>query len=578
MNVSIRISPTLQQKIFWGLRHYLVPIIMACLMIGATFLPWIIDTLGGEYSAWKVQVNIDWQIQFSEFNYGLICVLCAGVLLYRVLNHWRLRDDPRAQAEYQVVSKPVGWLCLFPIGLLMFQYLFADVEAIDILAQHEIQMLLIQQQFTYNVLNQVLTLVPFTTSPTNYGATVVSGTTLGGRFILLLDSLGPGVLLPLAAGITGLVYSGYSGAAARKLKPVVPFKQRLKEHWPVWLLAGLFLLVVFGRAPAAMASEYQAKQVLSMGDYNGAISWLNLAVVLNPGLNDLATYHNERGRADYYMQTGHLTDDAHTYLASVYESENDYTDATNELVYVWDNHRNENLPWLKEQLSFTLEWLSEFSVKTTTTVGEMGVDGLPLENNTATQQTNPSGLMQDTTIQPLLNSTPTASNGLQSASTPLSPKSSLSTQELCKVNNNSQGTTQNTATQNQNCSSSQLVVSSAQRTGTLDPVLPRQIGQFEAIPWLAMLAEVDSTNVYAQYTLGQTFYLQNGFDGCIEYMQNVLYDNPNANVQSSADTYLALSMIKQGKVAQGRQLLLQAIKLDIDFNNNTAREELSGLK
>jgi len=93
-----------------------------------------------------------------------------------------------------------------------------------------------------------------------------------------------------------------------------------------------------------------------------------------------------------------------------------------------------------------------------------------------------------------------------------------------------------------------------------------------------MLAQVDSTNVYAQYTLGQTFYLQDGLDGCVEYMQNVLYANPNRDVQSSADTYMALSMIKQGKVDQGRQLLLAAIKLDKDFNNNTAREELSGLK
>jgi hypothetical protein len=184
--VSIRISPTLQQKILWWLRHYLVPIIIILVMVGSTFIPWVVDTLGGEYTAWKVQVDIDWQIQFSAFNYGLLCVLYAALVLYRMLTHWRLRDDPRAQAEYQIISKPVGWLCLFPIALLMFQYLFADVYGIDVLAQHEIQMLLIQQQFGYNVLNQVLTLVPFTTSPTNYGATVVSGTTLGGRFILLL--------------------------------------------------------------------------------------------------------------------------------------------------------------------------------------------------------------------------------------------------------------------------------------------------------------------------------------------------------------------------------------------------------
>jgi hypothetical protein len=243
-------------------------------------------------------------------------------------------------------------------------------------------------------------------------------------------------------------------------------------------------------------------------------------------------------------------------------------------MYVWNNHRSDNWPWLNEQLSFTLEWLSEFSVKTTTTGAQLGVDGLPLENNTATQQINPSGLMQDTTIQPMLNSTPTASNGLQPPSTPLSPKTALTTQNAT-CGSNSSNTTQ---TSSQSSCTSQQTISGAQRTGTLDPVLPRNIGQFEAIPWLTMLAQVDSSNVYAQYTLGQTFYLQDGLDGCIEYMQNVLYANPNASVQSSADTYMALSMIKQGKVAQGRQLLLAAVKLDPFFNNNTAREELSGLK
>jgi tetratricopeptide (TPR) repeat protein len=572
--VSIRISPTLQQKICRWLRHYLVPIIIICLMIGATFLPWVVDTLGGQYSAWKLLVDIDWQMRISVLNYGLLCTLCAALLLFRIFTHWHLRADPRAQSEYHIITKLTGWLCLFPVLLLMFQYLFADVYGIEVLAQHEIQMLLIQQQLGYNVLNQFLVLVPFTTAPMNYGATVVSGTTVGGRFILLLDVLGPGILLPATAGTTALVYSNYSDAAAQKLKPAVLLKQHIKEHRLALLLSGLFLLVVFGRAPAAMVSEYQAKQSLATGDYVGAINWLNTAVALNPGLDNLSSYHNERGRADYYMRPKQLTDDAHTYLASVYSSENDYTDATNELMFIWSNHRSDNLPWLKEQLSITLEWLSEFSVKTTTTTTQLGVDNLP-ENNTATQQANPSGLMQDTSIQPLLNSTPTASNALQLHNTPLETKGALTIQQN-SCNSKSSSTLQ-TSSQQSACTLQQTI-NSAQLTDTLAPVLPRQIGQFEAIPWLTMLAEVDSTNVYAPYTLGQTFYLQDGFDACIEYMQNALYANPNHDIQSSADTYIALSMIKQGKVDQGRQILLKAVKLDPYFNNNTAREELSGLK
>jgi tetratricopeptide (TPR) repeat protein len=542
----MNLSPSLQATMFRSLKLYLVPISIAGLMIAATFLPWVVDTLGTRYSAWNLPVNIDWQFHIVPFNYGTLCALCTILVLYRVLKHWRLRYDVYAQSQYRVITAPIGWLCLFPVLLLVFQYLFADIYGIDVLAQHEIQMLLIQQRFGYPVLNQIMVLVPFTSftsvSYLYYGATVVSGTTLAGRLALLIDVLGPGILFPVAAAIIAFVSSNYHRVPAQAAPPAIPLRQRIREHWRVVLLVSLFLLIVFGRAPLAMLCEYQAKQALAMGNYHSAISWLQRAVTLNPALTKIAAYHEERGRADYYLRPDHLTDDAYTYLASVYSSENDYRDAFSVLQLVWDDHTShENMPWLTEQLSITLEWLAESTATMATKQS-----GSWLANNNATlQQSSSWPANNNTALQQ-----GASNSGLPQASSQLALLSTL-----------------------QNSNPTQQIAA----TYALAPLVPGNDGSPAALFWLRMLSQVDSSNVYASYALGRAFYAQGGYAACIEYMRQALDANPNTNVQSSADTYIALSMIEQGKVAQARQLLLQAVQLDPDFNNNTAREQLSGL-
>ena len=60
-------------------------------------------------------------------------------------------------------------------------------------------------------------------------------------------------------------------------------------------------------------------------------------------------------------------------------------------------------------------------------------------------------------------------------------------------------------------------------------------------------------------------------------MNAVIRLSGNANLQSSAYTYLALSAGGQGKYSDERDLLFKAVALDPDYHNNTAREALSGL-
>ena len=60
-------------------------------------------------------------------------------------------------------------------------------------------------------------------------------------------------------------------------------------------------------------------------------------------------------------------------------------------------------------------------------------------------------------------------------------------------------------------------------------------------------------------------------------MTKVIQLSRNADIQSSAYTYIGLSIAGQGNVVDARKFLFQATKLDPAYHNNTAREELSGL-
>jgi Tetratricopeptide repeat len=99
-----------------------------------------------------------------------------------------------------------------------------------------------------------------------------------------------------------------------------------------------------------------------------------------------------------------------------------------------------------------------------------------------------------------------------------------------------------------------------------------------ALSWLEALSNVDPANVYTHYMLGRiNFDLQN-YAACIQQMSRVIELSSSPAIQSSAYTYSALSKAGQGDYIDERTLLLKAIDLDPSYSNNTAREELSGLR
>lgn len=109
------------------------------------------------------------------------------------------------------------------------------------------------------------------------------------------------------------------------------------------------------------------------------------------------------------------------------------------------------------------------------------------------------------------------------------------------------------------------------------PAVQRSENDDSSLPWLQLLSVVDPSNVYGQYMAGRVQCDLHNYAMCLTHMQMVLHLSPDADIQSSAYTYMAISASGQGNYATSRELLFKAVALDRDYHNNTAREELSGL-
>ena len=109
------------------------------------------------------------------------------------------------------------------------------------------------------------------------------------------------------------------------------------------------------------------------------------------------------------------------------------------------------------------------------------------------------------------------------------------------------------------------------------PPIPRADNDIAAMTWLQILAQTDASNVYAQYLIGRIQYYLHSYSACIGHMARAIQLSRNAYIQSSAYTYMGLSVAGQGDIVGERRFLFEAVKLDPNYYNNTAREELSGL-
>ncbi|HCI81935.1 MAG TPA: hypothetical protein DHW02_19850 [Ktedonobacter sp.] len=452
MSTSTVILPTqlLPQEKMW---RVLIPASAGCIMLLAAFLPWLTDPVKGNMMAWRLPLDIVWQFHVDVVNYGVLCTGCASYVFYITFAKARGHNDAS-----MIIA---GLLCFVPLLLFLLQYTCIDIVASTILAHHKTQVLLIQERYGYGAPADRIKLQPFD----------VNATTVMGRLILLVDQVSIGALLPLVSAWL-LLDSGRRGSRTMRRIRDGQGTHRI-QSWRIWLTVGCVTLLLFGLGPSSTLCEYEAKLLLSSGNYTQALYWLNVADMLNPGLEQVPSFHIERGQALYFLYPNQQSDDSRIYLAWVYRGQRDYLDAYQELLPVWQTHRNES--WTVSEMSTTLEYLSEYTKYL---------------------------------------------NG---------------------------------------------------------PVVLRPAHDDTALRWLLQLTLVDSSNVYGQYQVGRIQCDLHNYPACAIYMRVTLRLNHNADIQSSAYTYMALSDIGLGDYASGRNLLFQAVQLDPSYRNNTAREELSGL-
>ncbi len=314
----------------------ILPVISGFIMLVASVLPWLTDPLLGNSSAWKLTVDIGWQVRTGFLSYGLLCFLCAlYVFLVAAATVRHFKGSHFFVDKYILAAV----LCLIPPILFLLQYLFIDMPAMSILTQHKIQMLLIMKYFGYAIKADRLTIDPFT---------FVDSTVLG-RLQLLFDQVSIGLVLPLLAA--GLLLS------CRNFVPKLSQKSTRNNKWKYTWIVGLgVLLLGLGRGPFATTCVFEAKQSLSSGNYVQALNWLGWAQKLNPSLLQVSSFHIERGEALYFLHPDQNSDDSRAYLASVYRSNKNFLKSYQELLAVWQAHPA--TPWVVHEMSTTIEDLA----------------------------------------------------------------------------------------------------------------------------------------------------------------------------------------------------------------------------
>jgi outer membrane protein assembly factor BamD (BamD/ComL family) len=99
-----------------------------------------------------------------------------------------------------------------------------------------------------------------------------------------------------------------------------------------------------------------------------------------------------------------------------------------------------------------------------------------------------------------------------------------------------------------------------------------------ALPWLQDLVQIDPMNAYSHYLIGRIFYEGANYTSSFSHMQSMLDLVQDTNFKSAAYTYMGLNSEMLGLPVQARNFFFQAVDLDTGYHNNTARQELSGMR
>ncbi len=314
----------------------IVPMLTGIFMLIASVVPWLNDPFGPRYNAWQLPIYLGWFPRIAILNYGVLCVCCAVLLFLIGYAHYR----PFRGSQYFLRRHiEAGVICLVPLVLFFAQYLLIDMQSINQLAQHKIQMLLIIGHYNYRVGAQTVVIKPF----------VLNIALVGDRFSLLVNQLSFGMLLPCVCSVLLLSYKRSLGSTKISVRSKV-----------IWSIGTLVFILLVGRATLGVACQKLAEQSLDMGNYSDALTWLDRAVKLNPTLDTVTFYHVDRGAALYFLHPNRLNADSHVYLASMYIGRKNFVQAYQQMSPLVSSQGNV-ASWVNDEMSFTLEELVENS-------------------------------------------------------------------------------------------------------------------------------------------------------------------------------------------------------------------------
>jgi hypothetical protein len=339
----------------WAPYRMILPGMAGVLMLVASILPWFNDPNGTHLTAWQLPVDLGWQVHFSIVNYGTLCACCACYIFFVSKQAWSVYQAQRSadpasllMTSHLSLTKCYRWaglLCLVPPLLFLFQFLIADMGMIAEMTSHQIQLELARSHFGYASAPEFIPILPFTLHQLH----------ITGRLAILLDQMSSGIFIPLLCTLIMFMAPGFlRRSSARIIR--YQYSMPRRRRYMLGVIA-LLAVIVLGRAPFALASNYQAEHLLSIGNYSDALSWLNRARLLNPSLDMLPEYHIARGQAWYFLHPQQSDAESDAYLGNYYLAQNDIFTAYQELKNAWNTYPH--TLWLRDELSLSLAELAE---------------------------------------------------------------------------------------------------------------------------------------------------------------------------------------------------------------------------
>ena len=126
----------------------------------------------------------------------------------------------------------------------------------------------------------------------------------------------------------------------------------MDDHVGLWICP----VRLVGACSCCHRLQLQAQRLLAQGGYTKALKWLDRAGKLNPSLDQLPSYHIERGQAWYFLYPEQPIADSQVYLAAFYRQRNDLLASYQQLLAA-----RQHAPaarWVLDEFAVTLERFS----------------------------------------------------------------------------------------------------------------------------------------------------------------------------------------------------------------------------